>query len=459
MRKNLLLIFACAALIPWQSSAGEAEKPPNVIVLIADDAGWRDFGAYGHPNIKTPSIDKLAQESWLADNAYLTSPQCSPSRISILSGQYPHQTGTEDLHVPTPHGAKLLPSYLSEAGYFTGIMRKQHLGEFGSRQFDWQGEDLSLARFLELADDKPFFLWVGFRDPHRDYGDAPKIHSADDIVLPKEHADSAVTRADHVQYYDEISRMDGAIGTMLEEVDELGLHDNTYVVFLSDNGAPMPRAKGTLYDAGIKTPLIVRGPGVAENVRYKSLVSVIDLAPTVLEWAGVEKPVQMIGNSIAAAMSDPETPGRSYAFSQRDWHNVDEHMRSIRAGRYKLIWNNYVEHPHGSPADVSGSPSWLELRRLRDTGQLNEIQGLLFTAPRPRVELYDLQKDPYEHQDLAADPANRKIVQRLMRELQFWRQATGDVSPHQRRRDDNTDRTSGVKFSTVKVPPFLDDND
>ncbi len=449
MRRSFLLpVLLLAACI------GQAGTTPNVIVFVADDAGWRDFGAYGHDTIRTPAIDRLASEGWTAENAFLTSPQCSPSRISILSGKYPHQTGTEDLHVALPRGERLLPFYLRGGGYFTGNMQKQHYGPHGAAQFDWYEDSLDIAAFLEAAGERPFFLWVGFRDPHRAYGDAPNVHSPDDVVVPREHVDTPETRADHVQYYDEIARLDSEIGRMVAALDARGLRDETYVIFISDNGAPMPRAKGTLYDAGIKTPMIVTGPGVPAGARYRPLVSVIDLAPTVLDWAGVAKPGDMIGNSIAAAIADPARPGRVHVFSQRDWHNIDEHMRSVRTDRYKLIWNNYVEHPHGTPADITISPTWQDLRRRRDAGRLDAVQSLLFEVPHPRVEFYDVQADPNEYDNLAGVPEYRRDIQKLMSALEAWIVETGDVPPDRRRRDNNTDRITGIKYS-LENPPFI----
>jgi len=437
-----------------------ADDRPNILVLMADDAGWDDFGAYGHPSIDTPTLDALARDGWTADNAFLTTPQCSPSRISILSGLYAHQTGAEDLHVPLPAGHRLLPDYLGQSGYFTGLMQKSHLGPEGNRQFDWRHDGTDFGAdfdtFLDAAGDRPFFLWVGFRDPHRDYGDAPKRHSARDVRLPPTVVDTPETRADYVAYYDEIHRMDGSIAAFLRKLDERGERDNTIVLFLSDNGSPMPRAKGTLYDAGIKTPLIVAGRGVPAGTRYRQLVSVIDLAPTILDWAGLDVPDTMAGQSIAKNVANGKAAGRDYVFSERNWHNADEHIRSIRGPRYKLIWNNYVHLPHGTAADITSSPTWQALRRARDRGELTEAQALLFMAPRPRVELYDLVNDPHELDNLAADPVHRERIQQMMARLERWMAETGDVPPERRRRDDNIDRLTGVKF-TRRNPPLIEE--
>ncbi|MEO1076761.1 MAG: sulfatase [Bacteroidota bacterium] len=451
-----LVVAAIWATTAQAQDVQAQDAPPNLLVVIADDASVGDFGAYGHPTIQTPTLDALADSGWTAERAYLTSPQCSPSRASILSGQHPHEVDAEDLHMPVPEDVRLVPSYLADAGYATGVLQKVHLGPHGEAQFDFVGPTVAdFNAFLDQSGGRPFFLWVGFTDPHRPYGDAPNVHAPEDVVLPPTVIDTPETRADYVQYYDEIARMDGVIGGYLDELEQRGLRDNTVVVFLSDNGAPMPRAKGTLYDAGIQTPLIIAGPGVPQGVGYDGLVSVIDLAPTLLDWAGVPVPGAFRGASIAGVIADLTQPGSERVFFQRDWHNADEHLRGLRTDRWKFIWNNYTEHPHGSPSDITASPTWQALRAARDAGTLTPAQARLFEVPRPRVELYNLAADPHELTNLAGDPALRDTVQALFAELQAWRTRTGDAPPHHRRRDDNIDRVTGQKYWGVRTPPFL----
>ncbi len=437
--------------------APRQQAPPNVLIFVADDAGWSDFGVYGNEVITTPNVDRLAETGLRVAYAFLTTPQCSPSRISILSGKYPHATGAEDLHMPLPEAEILLPTLLKEQGYFTGHMRKTHYGPNGERQFDWYSQAVEdFPEFLEAAGDHPFFLWVGFRDPHRGYqqGAFDPPHDPAEVIVPPFLADTPETRADLALYYDEIARMDQNIGRFLEALDARGLRENTLVVFLSDNGMPFPAAKGTLYDAGIRTPLIFSWPaGIEVGAVAQGPVSVIDLAPTLLELAGTPPPEAMQGQSIRALLQKPSLPGRSYVFSERNWHNCDEHMRSVRTARYKLIRNAYVELPHGTPADASRSPSWYSLIRRKKQGALTWPQQRIFQVPRPRIELYDLQKDPGEFYNVADEADYAEVVRELTAVLDQWIDETGDFPPTIRRRDDNTDRITGVKF-TQKIPPM-----
>lgn len=454
-----LILFCCAVFVflaPSQkgnveSDTAQQEPLPNIIIFVADDASWRDSGIYGNQIIQTPNIDALGEGGLLFENAFLTTPQCSPSRTSILTSLYPHATGAEDLHMPLPESIKILPGYLSEINYFTGHMLKTHYGPNADAQFDWYSENLSedFSRFLDEASGHSFFLWVGFSDPHRPYGEAPEVHSPEDVIVPTYLVDNYETRKDLASYYDEISRMDGQIGLFLDELEKRNIKENTLVIYFSDNGAPFPREKGTLYDSGIKTPLIFNWPANIEaGLRYDGLTSIIDLTPTLLDIAGIEISEKMQGNSIRPVLSDTNHPGREAVFSERNWHDADEHMRSIRTTRYKLIRNEaYTELPHGTPADIGGSPSFRSLIDVKNRGQLSFVQSRLFQVPRPRVELYDLQKDPWEVNNVAAHPDYWQLARELAAQLDEWMEKTGDFPPYKRIRDDHTDRLTGVWFS------------
>ena len=159
-------LLSLLALTAGTSTLGALQRPPdrpNIVVFVADDLGWRDTGVYGNAAVRTPNIDRLARSGLLVRYAFGTSPQCSPSRISILSGRYPHATRTEDLHTPLPAGVRLLPSYLQADGYFTGHMAKTHYGPNAERQFQWYSPETAAAlpAFLDSAGTRPFFLWVG----------------------------------------------------------------------------------------------------------------------------------------------------------------------------------------------------------------------------------------------------------------------------------------------------------
>jgi arylsulfatase A-like enzyme len=421
---------------------------PNFLILIADDAGM-DFGCYGNRYIKTPNIDELARIGIICEKTFLTSPQCSPSRISILSGQYPHTTRTEDLHTPLPDGVNFITTYLKQEGYFTGSNGKTHWGPNGDRQFDWyeKGRD-TFELFLREAKGKPFFFWTGFFDPHRPYqkGTIGIPHTSDNVVVRDHLVNDERTRKDIALYYDEISRMDSVIGIYIEILKQEKLLKDTYIIFLSDNGAPFPREKGSLYDTGIQTPFIISGPGVPNGEVYDGLMSIIDLAPTILDLAGIKKPEDMPGMSFTPLLNGDFVISPEFVYSERNWHDCDEHMRSIRSDQYKLILNAYTEKPHGTAADLANSRSWFSLLEKKSEGELSEEQKLIFAVPRPSVELYDLSKDPKEYKNVAFDPDYRQTAEYLLVELQKWIQETDDFPPTYRTRRDHTDRITGIRY-------------
>jgi len=450
-----VLVAAMGRLDPSELSPkvpNRASDRPNVLVLIADDAGWQDFGCYGHPTIRTPNIDKLAQSGLLFRNAFLTTSSCSPSRTSILSGQYAHTIGTEDMHVPLPEGIRLIPSYLKEAGYFTGNMFKQHYGPNGEKQFDWYSKKLAdFQGFLDKTPDKPFFCWVGFQDPHRPYDtkEYDNPFPPDKVVVPPTMVDNAATRQDLADYYSEIERMDAEIGKIASWLKAKNKLDNTIIIFLSDNGAPFPRAKGTVYDAGIGTPLIFSWPaGVPKGTTYDHLVSSIDLAPTILQLAGIQPPAGMHGKVLQPIFINQKKPVQQYVFSERNWHGIDEHIRSVRTDRYKLIVNGaYEKLPFGSPSDIAESPAWLSLYQLQQSGSLTPAQRELFKYPRAKVELYDLQIDPFELDNRANDPRQKGRIGQLRTVLEAWSESTSDVKPAEHTIADKTDRFTGKSLT------------
>jgi N-sulfoglucosamine sulfohydrolase len=454
-----MLAMATLVATGTRRAAASNTRPPNILVFIADDAGARHFGCYGNRAIRTPHIDRLSSQGLTCDKAMLTTSQCSPSRISILTGRYPHATGAEDLHMPMPAEHRTVAGWLREAGYFTGHVGKAHEGPNSDRQFDWYEKDLESYRaFFDAAGSKPFFLWTAFHDPHRPYeaGAIAAPHDPDAVAMPPYMADTPETRADLARYYDEIGRMDASVGRILAELDDRGHAQDTLVIFLSDNGAPLPREKGTVYDAGVRTPLVFRWPGVVpEGKRSAALMSVIDLAPTILELAGIPASDVMQGQSIAAGLREPQRLGRTAAFSERNWHDCDEHIRSVRTARYRLVHNAYIELPFCSPADVSASPSWRDLYALKESGRLAETQRPLFDVPRPEIEFYDTELDPFELDNLAIRPQHQSRIAAHFALLQEWRKATGDFAPERRRRAGYADRVTGVLYS-MDVPPMID---
>ncbi|MEO0341192.1 MAG: sulfatase, partial [Bacteroidota bacterium] len=268
MKPYLLLL---AVLFMLNACSETSDERPNIIVFIADDVSWDDFACYGNPAVKTPNIDALAAEGMRFNKVFLTASSCSPSRVSIMTGRYPHNTGAPELHMPLPAGIPTIGNQLHEAGYFVGASGKWHLGAAAKSGFDLVldqnfgagGE----ARWLEALDsttlDQPFFLWLAAIDAHRGWGknDFSQQTDLDKIVVPPYMRDDSTTRADLGHYYDEITRFDYHIGQVLAALEERQQLENTLIIVMADNGRPFPRDKTRLYDSGMQTPFIVSWKG------------------------------------------------------------------------------------------------------------------------------------------------------------------------------------------------------
>lgn len=479
-RVSLLVLLG---LVGTSCSMFTGDDRPNVVLIIADDMNWNDCGAYGHPTIRTAHIDKLAATGMRFDHAYLTASSCSPSRSSIITGRYPHNTGAEQLHWALPKSSVTFVEKLKESGYYTAAAGKWHLGNNVKDRFDLVVEANVAGFQLPTGDgktppkmvadkkpsgcedwvpvlqqrpkDKPFFMWFAALDPHRAYeqGALDPPHKTSDIIVPPHLPDHPDVREDLRLYYDEIGRLDLYVGRVKAELEKQGVADNTVIIFMSDNGRPFPRDKTSLYDGGIKTPFIVNWPaGIEAGQVSKSLVSAVDIGPTILELADLDVGDTFEGESFVDVLEDPEDEIRDYVFGEDHWHDYEDHARSIGNQYYKLIRNTYNDLPTTPSADAGRSLTWQAMLRLKKDGKLNEIQQACFNAPRPKWELYDLRKDPHEINNVAGDPAYRGVLEELKEEMAEWSEETGDFVPT-KRTPDEFDRVTGEPDHSVRKRP------
>lgn len=437
------------AVLCNSAHAAVAAPRPNIVIFVADDLGWDDCGAYGRPQVGTPNIDGLAREGLRFTSAFLTCSSCSPSRASILTGRWPHNTGAEQLHWPVPAEQVLVSEPLRKAGYWTAAAGKWHLGPEVKGQFDLVAEgkaDRWLPTLAQRPADKPFFLWLASTDPHRPYkpGATEPPHDPQKVVVPPYLPDVPETRRDLALYYDAISRLDRDMGQVLAELDRSELADNTLVLFLTDNGRPFPRCKTTVYDSGIKTPFIVRWPRtIAAGGTCAGLVSSIDIAPTLLELAGAAPSPTFQGSSLAHFLRDPKASGDAAVFAEHNWHDYTSYDRAVRTSRFKYIRNGYLDLPLTPPADAVSGPTFQAMRVLQRSGKLTAAQQACFQTPRPAEELYDMANDPDELHNLAADPAYAAELARLRAMLDAWQRDTRDRMPPVRTPDE-FDRQTGA---------------
>ena len=461
-----LIFLFCLTAAPL----GQADSRPNIVFMIADDLAWDDLGCSGNPNVRTPHLDRLAKGGMQFTNAFLTISSCSPSRASIITGTYPHQTDAEQLHWPLPADRLTFVELLKASGYWTAAAGKWHLGEAVKDRFDEvreadvsgfqlpTGEAAKEGKIIQTVigdarsgcdqwipvlkarpKDKPFFLWLAALDPHRDYdeGILEKPHKPEDVRLPPYVADTPKSRHDYALYYDEITRLDHFVGNVMAELKQQKVADNTFVLFISDNGRPFPRDKTTLYDSGIKTPFIAHWPGrINPGSRSDSLVSSVDIGPAFLELAGLSTPTVFEGRSFLPLLRNPKLTLHDFVFAERNWHDYEDRVRAVRNKRFKYIRNFYDDLPNTPPADVVRSIAYREMIRLRDQGKLAVAQKNTFIQPRAKEELYDIKTDPFELRNLASDPKQAKRLNRFRRALAKWQKDTNDTEPNFRTLDE-----------------------
>ncbi|MFT7512402.1 MAG: N-sulfoglucosamine sulfohydrolase [Candidatus Omnitrophota bacterium] len=450
-----LLFMACGLAVSL------AAPRSNFVLIIADDIGYNDLGCYGSPDARTPHIDALAREGIRFTNAILTASSCSPSRSSIITGRYPHNNGNAaELHRPMPWHLPSFTGLLEDAGYHTALNGKDHMtwekapaGEQApTRHFATSlpskvrgnsGGHGNWVKTIEAVPvDKPFFLWLAAHDAHRGWDadrqwDAERYGPAHDparLTLPPALVDTTETRKDFASYLNEVTRFDHYVGEVVAKLKQAKHWENTYLFVLTDNGRPFPRAKTRLHDDGMKTFFIVTGPGVQPaGAVSASLISVIDIAPTVFELAGLERAKTFQGRSLIPAYADVTATIRPYAFSESNWHDYEALGRSVREGRWLFIRNFRPMFAQQGPADSVSSSSFRAILSAAETPEsavpLTPIQADVLLAPRPAVELYDTQGDPHQVSNLAGMPAYTAIEKKLAGVLENWMELTGDSVP------------------------------
>jgi arylsulfatase A-like enzyme len=447
-----------AATAAWTRPAWSAEargERPNFVIMIADDVGWNDLGCTGHPHIRTPNIDGLAQEGLNFECAFLSCSSCSPSRASIMTGRYPHSTGAQNLHDPLPAEQVVFAGLLKDAGYYTASAGKWHLGPHAKKHFhavlgggNASGCGNWLKALRERPKDKPFFLWLAAKDAHRGYRPniIPQPHTPEDAVVPPFLPDTPAVRRDLALYYDEIARLDGYVGQVMAELKRQGVDENTMVLWLSDNGRPFPRCKTTVYDSGVKTPFIVRWPDRVKPGRVcPNLVSPVDIAPTLVELAGLQPPAAFQGVSFAPMLRDPTASVREHVFAEHNWHDYQAHERMARSTRYLYLRNAVPHLPRTPPADAVRSPTYRAMLKLEAQDKLPPRQRGPLIAPRPKEELYDAEADPYQLHNLADDPKHAEALDRLRAALDAWIERTDDRVP-KHPKPDQFHRTTGRRL-------------
>ena len=468
---RLILILVCAGLFACEDAPETLQQRPNIVFMVVEDLGPR-IGAFGDALAVTPNLDRLAAEGIRYTNVFATAGVCAPARAALITGMYQQSIGAQHMRtssfgrtrggdlgtfstegppyetVPPPY-VKAFPELLRAAGYFT-INDVKTDYQFGQPFTVWDIHEAGAA-LRDRDEDSPFFAMYSNGITHESglfrRGWADKLENSAamvernigrlaildtytdpaDVRVPGFLPDTLEVRKELAQHYDNIQLMDRWVGERLAELEAEGLLDNTIVVWTTDHGDGLPRAKRSIYDSGLHVPMIIRFPdGRGAGSVVDDLISFVDFAPTFLSLAKAPMPDHLHGRDFL----DDSAPRRTYIHAARD--RIDEwpdKSRAVRDHRFKYIRNYVEDQPFfGALYYRENLASMAEMRRLRMDGALSESISKYFETPRPAEELYDVIEDPDEMTNLASDPRYEHDLLRLRAEIERWAAEVGDMS-------------------------------
>ena len=467
LRKSLLLLCWLPCFLLTSLAQTQQSTRPNILFIIADDWSYPHAGIYGDNVVKTPNFDRIASEGALFTNAYCASPSCTPSRASLLTGRAVHQLEEGgNLYGPLAQKFVSYPTLLEEAGYAVGSTRKgwgPGTYQAGGYKENPAGKQYKSFEdfYAQAPQDKPFCFWFGSNDPHRPYDKDTGLQSGmkpEDVIVPPHFPDTPEVRKDILDYYFEVQRMDRDAGEIIKRLEADSKLDNTLIIWTSDNGMPFPRSKANLYNFGTHMPLAVRWPRrIKAGQRIHDLVVLTDVAPTMIEAAGLKTIPAMTGRSWMNLLAGKKEVGRAQVFLERERHanvrrgDLGYPVRAIRTKDFLYIRNLRPDRwPAGDPemyfsvgdyGDIDDSPTkQFLIKRYNDPVIANYAKIAL--DKRPAEELYDLQKDPGELKNIADDKKYANAKKKLRAALDRWMETTEDPRANPQSDSDVFDRYS-----------------
>lgn len=430
------LLTACGSMLAW----GGTVESPNVLWIISDDLS-PDLVCYGEQAeaVATPHLDALAKEGVRFTQMFGTSSVCSPNRSAYNTGMFQTSIGAHQHRTliarPLPEGVKTIPEHFRAAGYFVsngqpGESPEEPMTEAG--KLDWnfsvEGEPFDGTDWTQRAPGQPFFAQVNITEAHRPWTrDTKRPVDPAKVTLPPYYPDHPLVRVDWSRYLEEVQIFDRKVGAILGRLEREGLASNTLVMVFGDNGRSFPRDKGYVYDGGLRVPLIVRWPdGKNAGTLDERLLSMIDLGPTIMEWAGIEIPAQMHGRSFLR----DDAPGRTRIYAAKDrTGEIRDRVRAVRSRDFKYI-RNFVHDVSYLPVNrytlLEEATVSVILTHPERNGEGDFVSGLS-VGNRPPEEFYDLRADPFEMNNLAADPGYAEWVADYRLDLDRWVEETNDM--------------------------------
>ena len=448
----MILLFA------WSATAA----PRNVVLFVTDDQS-PDAGCYGNPILKTPHIDQLAGDGVRFTQAFCTTASCSASRSVILTGLYNHANAQYGHwhsyhHFRTYNEIKSLPVQMSAAGYRTARIGKYHVGPASVYRFDTtlpgDGRNpVEMANhcqeFIRAEEKRSFFLYFCTSDPHRSgrkapgakynsdaFGNRPQgylgVKSTEydpaDVLVHSFLPDTPVCREELAEYYTSVSRIDQGLGRLIEILKMAGAYEQTLIIYTSDHGIAFPGGKTTLYEGGMRIPFIVHSPDIKNRDRdCNAMINLADVTPTILDFAGAVPRAEVHGRSFLSAMQEVDPDGWDEVQASHTFHEITMYypMRVIRNRKYKLIWNIAYGLPYPFASDLWKAPTWQDIYG-RGPNALYGKRTVQDYIHRPQWELYDLENDPHEIDNLATDVLYEETLASMQVKLKNFQQRTKD---------------------------------
>ncbi len=467
----LLFLATASVFLPALFGAAPVPARPNVLFILTEDQGAQ-LSFLGTPGLQTPHMDSLARTGVYFDQAFVAYPVCSASKAAIYTGLHNHTNGilnntinllkpasqvtaaernhvlyrTNRIHDALP----TLVERLHAAGYYQGVTSKLHVlpnEKFPYDEFSRPTNGATVAGFISRAKHagKPWHLFYNIGASHRPYPNSDKVKirvNPADVSLPAYLPDTPVIRQDWAEYLAAIERTDAILGEGLAALRDSGEEANTIIVFLGDHGPTFQHGKMTLYDLGLRTPLIIRAPGAKNGTRTTALASTLDLTPTLLDLLGLPPLPRTHGVSLQPVLfAAPNAQGHDLIFAQISDRgplpNDGMQERSVYDGRWKLIYREKLTPAWRQvQADSKFWPQWGNRsydETVKHQGQfpeqfriLAEMDPQSLAGKVPPLELYDLRSDPHEMKNLVGAPQHRLELQRLYAALRQWAKVTAD---------------------------------
>jgi len=416
-----------------KSAAEEAPAKPNVVLVIADDMAWCDCGPYGNEEVRTPNINRLAEQGMTFGRAFTATAMCSPTRQQLYTGVFPVRNGAYPNHSKVKPGTKSIVHHLRELGYRVALRGKKHIGPRDAFPFD-EGD----AEFVSRDAKQPFCLVVASHSPHLPWKAGPGDYDPNQLTLPPYLVDNVETRQCLADYYSEVTDFDNEVGKWMKLIDDAGLTEKTIFIVTSEQGVQFPGGKWTCYDLGLRVAFVVRWPGVVEaGTRTPAMIQYVDVAPTLVEAAGGDPHKcdtgreggpdggrGFDGRSFLRVLQGKTDKHHEYVFGVHTTLGIISGkpypIRSIRDGRYKYIMNLTPEKKFQNVVTERNAGGYWE-SWVRDA-QTNPRAAELVRRyqNRPAEEFYDVQRDPLEQNNLAGDSQYRERMDALKVRLQAW---------------------------------------